>query len=56
MEPSAFAGYDGGGGNGSGDAGGDTAEGKVEEKEKEMDIAGGIDMFGGDSAEGGGDY
>ena len=50
----------GGGGDGGGDSGGGAAaEEKEEEKEEdeEMDMAGGIDMFGGDEGEGGGgDY
>jgi ribosomal protein L12E/L44/L45/RPP1/RPP2 len=49
----------GGGGGGGGGDGGDAAEAKEEEKEveEEMDMGGGMDMFGGDEAEGGGgDY
>jgi large subunit ribosomal protein LP1 len=48
----------GGGGGGGGDGGGEAAEEKEEEKpvEEEMDMGGGMDMFGGDEAEGGGDY
>jgi ribosomal protein L12E/L44/L45/RPP1/RPP2 len=49
----------GGGGGDAGGAGGDAAEEeKVEEKveeEEEMDMAGGMDMFGGEEA-GGSDY
>ncbi|EEC49773.1 predicted protein [Phaeodactylum tricornutum CCAP 1055/1] len=52
-----------GGGGGGGSAGGaDNAEAaevvKEEEKEEEveMDLGGGMDMFGGDDGDGGGDY
>jgi hypothetical protein len=48
----------GGRGGGDGGGGGEAAEEKVEEKveEEEMDMGGGMDMFGGDEGEGGGDY
>jgi len=48
----------GGGGAGGGDEGGDVAEEEKEEEkeeEEEMDLGGGMDMFGGDDA-GDGDY
>ncbi|KAI2494115.1 60s Acidic ribosomal protein [Fragilaria crotonensis] len=59
--PGSGSGGGGGGGGGGGDAGAEDAqeEAKVEEKEEEeeMDMAGGIDMFGGDDeGGGGGDY
>jgi ribosomal protein L12E/L44/L45/RPP1/RPP2 len=53
-----FGGGGGGGGGGAGAAaGGEAAEEEVKEKveEEEMDMSGGIDMFGGGEA-GGGDY
>jgi ribosomal protein L12E/L44/L45/RPP1/RPP2 len=56
------AGPGSGGGDGSGGAGGGAAAAEVEkeeekeEEEEEMDMAGGIDMFGGDEGGGGGDY
>eukprot|EP00545_Synedropsis_sp_CCMP1620_P001818 CAMPEP_0119013892 /NCGR_PEP_ID=MMETSP1176-20130426/9183_1 /TAXON_ID=265551 /ORGANISM="Synedropsis recta cf, Strain CCMP1620" /LENGTH=121 /DNA_ID=CAMNT_0006967019 /DNA_START=71 /DNA_END=436 /DNA_ORIENTATION=+ len=54
----ATPGGGGGGGDGGGDAGGEAAVEEVEEEkpvEEEMDMAGGIDMFGGDEG-GGSDY
>jgi hypothetical protein len=48
----------GGGRGGDGGDGGAAVEEKEEEKpvEEEMDMGGGMDMFGGDEGEGGGDY
>ncbi len=44
----------GGGGGGAGGAGGDAAEEAEEEKveEEEMDLSGGMDMFGGEGGDG----
>ena len=51
-----FGGGGGGGGGGAGAAADEAVEEKKEEKveEEEMDMSGGIDMFGGEA--GGGDY
>ncbi|GKY96397.1 hypothetical protein MPSEU_000599300 [Mayamaea pseudoterrestris] len=57
--PSAGGGGGGGGAAAGGADGGDApAAAKEEEKEEEveMDLAGGMDMFGGESGGGGGDY
>ncbi|GKY91392.1 hypothetical protein MPSEU_000111500 [Mayamaea pseudoterrestris] len=57
-DPSKFAGSGGGGGGGAAAASGGAAAAKPEEKEEEeeLDLAGGMDMFGGDAGGGGGDY